>query len=147
MFWRIVEQCMLTCVDSLFVRNDYWTAKTNFATSRFSSSWHCELVETISYLKSEKVDLMNYCPYSLYLEPNYFLLFPFIKKEMRGHQFRIPEGVVEACTVSVIRISEWHTCYENWLIRMKNCTDTKGEYFKKQWNTLFLYGILLCIGF
>ena len=38
--------------------------------------------ETNDYLKHRKVELMSHCPYSPDLSPNYFFLFPYVKKKI-----------------------------------------------------------------
>ena len=41
-------------------------------------------------LKQLLIDLMSHLPYSPDLAPNDFILFPYVKNEMRGQHFSTP---------------------------------------------------------
>ena len=76
---------------------------------------------------------MTHCPYSPDLSPNYFFLFPNIKKKMGGERFESPEAAVETfrTLISEVTASEWKKCFENQFEHMQKCIDLKGEYFEK----------------
>lgn len=67
------------------------------------------------------------------LTTNDFFLLSLVWKILHDHRFSIPEEVTEACisSVSAIQISQWHTCFEDWYIQIKICTDAKGKYFEE----------------
>ncbi|XP_025152513.1 histone-lysine N-methyltransferase SETMAR-like [Harpegnathos saltator] len=90
--------------------------------------------QTRDFLRTEKVELMGYPPYSPDLAPNDFFLFPQIKNKLRGQHFSTPEEAVDAFKMHVLEVpqSEWKKCFENWFKRMQKCIDLHGEYFEKQ---------------
>ncbi|KMQ86491.1 mariner transposase [Lasius niger] len=89
---------------------------------------------TSDFLSIQNVDLMSHPPYSPYLAPNDFFLFPNIKNKLRGQRFSTFEEAVDAFIMHVLEIpkSEWKKCFENWFTRMQKCIDLHGEYFEKQ---------------
>lgn len=72
-----------------------------------------------------------------------------IKNKIHGYRFCSPEEALEAFKshISDISIFEWHICIQHWFIRLKSVTDAKGEYFEKEWNTLFQYESLFRLFF
>lgn len=89
--------------------------------------------QTLAYLKNENVELMTHPSYSPDLAPNEFILFPKIKKKLRGQRFPSPEAAVEALKnhVSDLPSLEFNKCYKKWFERMDKCISCKGEYFEK----------------
>lgn len=90
--------------------------------------------QTNAYLSTQNVELMGHPPYSPDLDPNDFILFPYVKNKLRGERFTTPEDAVEAFKthVSEIPTLKWHECFSNWFKRMQKCIDLNGEYFEKQ---------------
>lgn len=79
---------------------------------------------TIDYLNEKNVEIMTHCPYSADLSSCGFVLFPFVKKKMRGERCISPEMAVEAFKIHVSEVpsSEWKNCFDKWIERMHNCT-------------------------
>ncbi|CAH2010856.1 unnamed protein product [Acanthoscelides obtectus] len=86
------------------------------------------------YLKEEKVELLDYPPYSPDPCTNDFITFPKIKNSLRGQRFQSPEEAVDAFKNAVLDLpaNEWNQFFENWFERMQMCINLRGEYFEKQ---------------
>ncbi|GFW98064.1 putative transposase [Trichonephila clavipes] len=71
-------------------------------------------------------------PYSPYLSPCDFFLFPKLKNHLKGHHFGTLENIQMAVTdqLKAIPISEFHQCYEEWKKRLQRCVASEGSYFE-----------------
>ncbi|GBP52779.1 Histone-lysine N-methyltransferase SETMAR [Eumeta japonica] len=71
--------------------------------------------ETTRFLEGQKIELMDYPPYSPDLEPNEFYLFSSVKNKLRGQRFLRREEAVDAYKMHVSEIprSEWKKCSRN----------------------------------
>uniref|UniRef100_A0A0K2VDK7 Mariner transposase [Bombyx mori] n=1 Tax=Lepeophtheirus salmonis TaxID=72036 RepID=A0A0K2VDK7_LEPSM len=62
--------------------------------------------QTSAFLNGQNIKLMGHPPISPDLAPNYFILFPHIKKKMCGQRFSSPEIAVDTLKNHVLEVSQ-----------------------------------------
>ena len=76
--------------------------------------------------------VLKHPAYSLDLSPADFFLFPYLKRRLRGINFRNTENLIEAIEteISLITASQWRACFSNWVDRCRRCLAFRGAYFE-----------------
>ena len=80
-------------------------------------------------MASEKVKVLNHPPYSLYLSPCDFFLFPRLKKMLSGnrHTSRSSLGSAIYQFLQYISKEDYLSAFHDWLKRLQKCVSVKGE--------------------
>ncbi|GBL98606.1 hypothetical protein AVEN_19672-1 [Araneus ventricosus] len=86
------------------------------------------------YLARRSVTTLVRPPYSPYLAPAYFYLFPRLKMKLKGHRFVDSDEVIENTTKQLKDLSKngFQECFEQLYERWKKCVDAGGKYFEGQ---------------
>ena len=95
-----------------------------------ASSHKCEVVK--SFLASEKVKVLNQPPYSPYLSPCDFFLFPRLKKMLSGNKYMTRSSLGSAiyqCLQQTLK-GDYLSAFRDWVKRLQKCVSVKGEYFE-----------------
>lgn len=89
---------------------------------------------TLDFLAENGVRLLSHPPYSPDLAPCDFFLFPKLKLQLRGKEFKTPEAAVAAYQdlLEGMEKKEFQSAFEQWFERMMKCVQCFGEYFEKQ---------------
>ena len=90
----------------------------------------CEAIK--SFLASERVKVLNHPPYSPYLSPCDFLLFPRLKKMLSGNKYTSRSSLGSAiyqCLQQILK-EDYLSAFRDWVKRLQKCVSVKGEYFK-----------------
>ncbi len=85
---------------------------------------------TLAFLFDQ--DLLAHPPYSPDLAPCNFFLFPYLKKQLRGHRHQNLHDLKIAVSRVLNSITE-EQCQEalcSWPLRWRKCIEANGEYFK-----------------
>ncbi len=71
-------------------------------------------------------------PYSPDLSPCDFVLFPYLKRKLRGHNFRNVPALREAILNEVTQIPslQWKKCFLDWIAHCRKCLAHRGQYFE-----------------
>ena len=89
--------------------------------------------QTIDFLKSSSITLLNHPPYSSDLAPCDFALFPYVTNQLKGHKFS-SDDEISAAWDKCASISEekWKQWFDEWFESMHKCVISDGKYFEKQ---------------
>lgn len=89
--------------------------------------------QTVEFLASSGIGLINHPPYSPDLAPCDFALFPYVKIQLKGCKFSSEEvlGAWEECCASIPE-EKWNLWFNSWFERMNKCMLSGSEYFEKQ---------------
>ena len=71
-------------------------------------------------------------PYSPYLTPSDFFLFPKLKMELEGRSFQTA-GEIQAESLAVLNKlgeNDFQECFKNWQRRWYSCQASEGDYFE-----------------
>ncbi len=85
---------------------------------------------TIAFFLNQ--DLLAHPPYSPDLAPCDFFIFPFLKKQLRGHRHQNLRDLKTAVSRVLRNISE-QECQEalvSWPLRWRKCVQAEGKYFE-----------------
>ena len=88
---------------------------------------------TLHFLVKNSLNLVTYLPYSPYLAPCDWFLFPFIKQQLWGIRFQHPEDA-QAFFKGIIFTIPQSTCsgvMHRWFERMTKGIDAGGEFIKR----------------
>ena len=88
---------------------------------------------TNEFLLENHVEQYQKPAYSPNLSLCDFFLFPKLKKQVRGIQFKDDNEMVTALKQAIDSLTkeDFKNCFEDWLIRMHKCIDAEGQYFEK----------------
>ena len=95
-----------------------------------TSSQKCEVVKSV--LASEKVKVLNHPPYSHYLSPCDFFLFPRLKKMLSENKCtsRSSLGSATYQCLQLIPKEDYLSALRDWVKRLQKCVSVKGEYIE-----------------
>ena len=95
-----------------------------------ASSHKCEVVK--SFLASVKAKVLNHPPYSPYLSPCDFFLFPRLKKMLSGNKYTSRSSLDSAIyqCLQLIPKEDYLSAFCNWVKRLRKSVSVKGEYFE-----------------
>jgi len=84
------------------------------------------------YLASLGWTLVPHPPYSPEIAPCYFVLFPTMKKTLKGKGFATVEEVKTASQEALnnIMLQQFQRCFTQWEKRLDNCIASNGGYFE-----------------
>jgi len=84
------------------------------------------------YLSKNNIPVMGHPPYSPYLAPCDFFLFPKIKSALKGTRFKSVDAVKTKATqlLNSITQDDLQYCFQQWKIRMEWCRDREGGYIE-----------------
>ena len=87
---------------------------------------------TVTYLEENNINLLRHPPYSLDLASCDFWLFPKIKANISGRPFQRIQYLTKAVNLELrtIPMSEYHSCFQKWRMRMERCVEVHGKYFE-----------------
>ena len=71
-------------------------------------------------------------PYSPYLSPLDFLLFPRLKNHLKGRDFGTLDNIQKSVTDELkgIPAEAFQHCYEQWKQRLRRCVAAQANYFE-----------------
>ncbi len=83
-------------------------------------------------LRNMSISVLKHPPYSPDLSPCDFFLFPVMKKQMRGIEFRTIPNVTQKILDCVADITQeqWEHCFDQWIERCHKCIQFEGRYFE-----------------
>ena len=95
-----------------------------------ASSHKCEDVK--SFLASEKVEVLNHPPYSPYMNPSDFFLFPRLKKMLSGNKYTSRSSLGSAIwqCLQQIQKEDYLSAFRDWIKRLQKCISVNREYFE-----------------
>ena len=72
-------------------------------------------------------------PYSLFLAPADFFLFPKLKTPMKGKRFAMIEEIKEKLKQNLVAMPKrsFHKCFEGWKKCWHKCIISEGGYFQR----------------
>jgi histone-lysine N-methyltransferase SETMAR len=83
------------------------------------------------FLTKNSMTQLLHPPYSPDLAPCDFLLFPLMKKVLKGIRFGDVEEVKKTTeTLKGITLKEFQDCFEKWKPRSDRCIASNGQYFE-----------------
>ena len=89
---------------------------------------------SLFFLASEKAKVLNHPPYSPYLSPCDFFLFPRLKKMLSGNKYTSRSSLGSAiylCLQQIPKEDYLHvSAFRDWVKRLQKCVSVKGEYFE-----------------
>ena len=97
-----------------------------------NASGHTAAV-TLDFLAASDVQLVTHPPYSPDLVPCDWLLFPPIKRQLKGKQFQNAEDARAffGGVILDIAASTWSGVIDSWFERMVKCVQAEEGFFKK----------------
>jgi transposase len=83
------------------------------------------------FLASKQITVLELTPYSPYLTPNDFFIFPKIKEILKGTCFDDIDDIRSNTTAALKAIpqNQFQNCFEGWTRRWHRCIASQGEYF------------------
>ena len=83
-------------------------------------------------MASEKVNILNHPPYSPYLSPCDFFLFPRLKKMLSGNRYMSRSSLGSAIYQCLQQIpkEDYLSAFRDWVKRLQKYVSVKGEYFE-----------------
>ena len=84
------------------------------------------------YLKESGLDVLDIPPYSPYLSPCDFWLFPRLREMLAGHRFesRCDIGSAVYQCLQHIPKEDYPAAFWKWVDRCKMCVEADGAYFE-----------------
>jgi len=84
------------------------------------------------FLTQKKVATLNHPPYSSYLSPHDYFLFPKAKLQLKGARFDTLEGIQKAVTNQLNKISaeDFSNAMKKLETRANPCITSNGSYFE-----------------
>ena len=84
-------------------------------------------------------------PYSPYLAPHSFWLFPKLKSPLKGKRFQTVDEIQENMMGQLMAIptKDFAECFEQWKRCRKNCVRSQGAYFEGDWGVMVLCTMFL----
>ena len=84
------------------------------------------------YLKESGLDVLDHPPYSPYLSPCDFWLFPRLKEMLAGHHFESRCGIGSAVYQCLQHIpkDDYRAAFQKWVDCCKMCVEADGAYFE-----------------
>jgi hypothetical protein len=79
------------------------------------------------FLAKYSIPVVPHPPYSPYLAPCDFFLFPRLKSTLKEKRF---QDVAETRQLQAIPKQAYHTCIEKWKDRWNRCIQSGGSYFE-----------------
>jgi hypothetical protein len=81
------------------------------------------------FVASKQITMLEHHPYSPAVAPSDFLLFPKVKKILKGMHFDdIRSNTTE--TLKTIPQNRFKNCFEGWTRRRHRCIASQREYFE-----------------
>ena len=79
---------------------------------------------------------MSHLPYSHDFALSNFLLFPRMKKVLKGKRFAEVEEVKQKTEEALkgIKTDEFKNYFQQWKKYLQRCTASNGEYFEGEWS-------------
>jgi hypothetical protein len=84
------------------------------------------------FLAGKQITVQEHPPYSPDLAPDYFFLFPKIKKILKGRHFGGTDDIRINMTeaLEVIPLKQLKNDFEGWTRHWHRCIASQGEYFE-----------------
>jgi hypothetical protein len=95
------------------------------------------------FLAKHRIIQVRQLPYSPYLAPCNFWLFPKLKLPLKG-RFQTVEDIKENATRQLMAIpkEDFEDCFENWKGHWDKCVILQGQYTKGDQGTIVLHRLL-----
>lgn len=86
----------------------------------------------INTLRGLQWNQLPHPPYSPDLSPCDFFLFPYLKRKLRGTNFRTTDQLVLAIEhqIALITTHQWERCFDDWIRHCQKCLMMDGQYFE-----------------
>jgi len=89
-------------------------------------------LSTREFLAKKNIPVLPHPPYSPYLAPCDFYLFPKLKSKLKGHHFGRMENIQKLVTeeLNTLKENDFQYCYDPWQKRWNHCVTSQGSYFE-----------------
>lgn len=89
--------------------------------------------QTMQFLQSSGLKLLEHPPYSPDLAPCDFGFFPYVKKQLKGRRFTTEDALIGAFQkiCDSIPTDKWNKIFDDWFVRIHKCINCSGKYFEK----------------
>jgi len=84
------------------------------------------------FLTDNNMTVVPHPPYSPYLAPSDFFLFPKLKMKLKGRRFQTAEKIQaeSQAVLNTLRENDFQECFKNWQRRWDRCQASEGDYFE-----------------